>query len=69
MSKELKQRSNDTVLKEYGATYKDLQIETHDLIIKVQELLNGHSLWNDDGTYTFDDGERWARFEIGDEDE
>lgn len=62
--KPLKERSNNTVLKEYGISRRDLEIETHDLIIKVNELLNEHELWGDDGTYTFNDGERWARFDM-----
>lgn len=53
-------------LKDYGITYQDLQIENFDLIAKVRELLNQHQLWGPDGTYTFNDGERWARLETDD---
>lgn len=56
-------RSNNTRLKDYGPSKKDLEIETFDLIAKVIELLTDHNLWDDDGTYTFSDGERWAKQE------
>lgn len=56
-----------TLLKEYGNTRKDLEMETFDLIAKVKELLTTHDLWGPDGTYTFEDGERWAKLEIEDE--
>lgn len=57
-------RSNGTRLRAYaGRTKKDLEIETFDLIAKVKELLNTHALWEPDGTYTFKDGERWAKLE------
>ncbi len=59
-------RSHGTLLKEY--TTQDLEIETFDLIAKVKELLNTHNLWGPDGTYTFEDGERWAKLE-GEDDE
>ena len=54
-----------TKLKDYG---EDLDLENFDLIAKVIELLTTHNLWNPDDTYTFEDGERWAKFETGDED-
>ena len=53
-------RSNGTLLKEYS---EHLDIENFDLIAKVIELLTTHDLWEPDGTYTFEDGERWARLE------
>ena len=40
-----------------------LEQETFDLIAKVVSILTTHDLWNEDGTYTFTDGDRWARFE------
>jgi hypothetical protein len=61
---ELKSRSKGTVLKEYGHTKQSLEIENFDLIAKVKELLHDHKLWGPDGTYTFKDGERWARLDI-----
>lgn len=39
-----------------------LEQETFDLIAKVIELVNLIG-WNDDDTYTFNDGDRWARFD------
>ena len=43
--------------------YKQLEMETFDLIAKIVNILKEHNLWDDDGTYTFKDGDRWARFE------
>ena len=40
----------------------DLNKETFDLIAKVIELINVIG-WEPDGTYTFSDGDRWARFD------
>ena len=59
-------RSSGTQLKDY--TTQDLEMETFDLIAKVKELLTTHKLWEPDGTYTFEDGERWAQLE-GEDDE
>lgn len=42
---------------------KELEMETFDLIAKITCLLKEHNLWGDDGTYTFSDGDRWARFD------
>lgn len=42
---------------------KELEMETFDLIAKITTVLTLHGLWNDDDTYTFPDGDRWARFE------
>ncbi len=39
-----------------------LDKENFDLVAKVVELINVIG-WNDDDTYTFEDGERWAKFE------
>ena len=48
----------------------DLDRENFDLIAKVIEILTEHDLWGEDHTYTFKDGERWAKFQpLGDEDE
>lgn len=58
-----------TKLIDYGITRKELERENFDLIAKVHELLDTHGLWEDDGTYTFQDGERWARLEIYDDNE
>lgn len=41
---------------------KELEMETFDLIAKVIELINVIG-WNDDDTYTFKDGDRWAKFD------
>ena len=41
----------------------ELEMETFDLIAKITSVLTTHRLWNDDGTYTFKDGDRWARFD------
>lgn len=66
---ELKNGSYGTRHKDYGPNKEDLELETFDLIAKVIDLLDTHELWEPDGTYTFKDGERWARLDIGDEDE
>ena len=41
----------------------ELEMETFDLIAKLTSVLAMHNLWDDDGTYTFPDGDRWARFD------
>ena len=41
---------------------KELEMETFDLIAKVVELINVIG-WNDDDTYTFEDGDRWSKFD------
>ena len=41
---------------------KDLEMETFDLIAKTIELINVIG-WDDNGTYTFSDGDVWARFD------
>ncbi len=38
-----------------------IEQENFDLVAKVVELINVIG-WNDDDTYTFEDGERWAKF-------
>jgi hypothetical protein len=48
-------------------SYKELVKEQFDHIAKIIELINVIG-WDDDGTYTFEDGERWARFEPDTED-
>lgn len=48
--------------KELLLEIESLNKETFDLIAKVIELINLIG-WNDDGTYTFNDGDRWARFD------
>lgn len=42
---------------------KELEMETFDLIAKITGILHDHKLWNEDGTYTFRDGDRWAIFD------
>ena len=42
---------------------KELEMETFDLIAKITSILHDHGLWNDDDTFTFRDGDRWAKFE------
>lgn len=41
---------------------KELEMETFDLIAKAIELINLVG-WDDNGTYTFSNGEVWARFD------
>lgn len=41
---------------------KELEMETFDLIAKVIELINIIG-WNDDGSYTFKDGDTWYPFD------
>jgi hypothetical protein len=41
----------------------ELEMETFDLIAKITTVLKDHDLWNEDGTFTFRDGDRWARFD------
>jgi len=48
--------------KELLQEIESLNKETFDLIAKVIELINLIG-WNDDDTYTFTDGDRWARFD------
>ena len=48
-------------------TADDLEKENYDLIAKVVELINVIG-WEPDDTYTFKDGERWARFDPTGED-
>lgn len=45
------------------STIRELEMETFDLIAKIVSVLKEHDLWDEDGTYTFKDGDRWARFE------
>jgi len=55
-------------IKELKEHIKDQDIEIFDLIAKCIELINVIG-WNDDDTYTFNDGERWSKFDpdnIGD---
>ena len=40
-----------------------LEMELFDLVAKVTCLLKEQNLWDEDGTYTFSDGDKWARFE------
>ena len=47
----------------------ELEMETFDLIAKLTSVLAKHNLWDDDGTYTFPDGDRWARFDPDQEQE
>ena len=54
------QRLNESALRKQ---LHDLEMETFDLIAKITSILKEHSLWNEDGTYTFKDGDRWARFD------
>ena len=42
---------------------EELEQECFDLVAKIICLLNEQNLWNDDATYTFSDGDRWARFD------
>jgi len=44
-----------------------IEKENFDLVAKVIELIN-RIAWDDDGTYTFNDGDRWSRFEPEQED-
>lgn len=56
-------RSNGTVLWEY----ENLDMENFDLIAKVIWLINEYPGWSEDGTFTFPDGETWARLEEHDD--
>ena len=38
-------------------------MERFDLIAKVIEVIQSHSLWGSDDEYTFKDGEVWHRFD------
>jgi hypothetical protein len=50
-------------------TFDNLDEEMFDLVAKVIELINVIG-WNDDDTYTFEDGDRWAKLDLtGDTDE
>lgn len=42
---------------------EELEMETFDLIAKITTVLKDHNLWGEDSTYTFRDGDRWARFD------
>lgn len=53
-------RTGGTKLKDYKG---ELGIENFDLIAKVVYLLTAHELWSENGTFTFPDGETWARLE------
>lgn len=44
-------------------TDKELCQENYDLIAKVIWMINQYPGWNEDGTFTFPDGETWARLE------
>ena len=46
---------------------EELEMETFDLIAKITWMLQYYRLWNDDGTFTFHDGDKWARFDPIDE--
>jgi len=43
--------------------FDNVDEENFDLVAKVVELINIIG-WNDDDTYTFADGDRWAKFEV-----
>ena len=47
---------------EKNSYIKELEMETFDLIARVIELINVIG-WNDDGSYTFKDGETWYEFD------
>jgi len=42
--------------------HESIEQENFDLVAKVVELINVIG-WNDDDTYTFSNGERWAKFD------
>ncbi len=42
--------------------FDDIEQENFDLVAKVVELIEIIG-WNDDDTYTFRDGDRWAKFD------
>jgi len=42
---------------------KEQDMEIFDLIAKVIEVITDHSLWDGDDNYTFNDGEKWSRFD------
>lgn len=45
----------------------ELERENFDLVAKCIELINVVG-WSDDDTYTFQDGDRWAKFSPKDDD-
>jgi hypothetical protein len=47
---------------------KELEMETFELIAKVIELVNIIG-WDEDDSYTFEDGEKWHKFQPLDTDE
>ena len=47
--------------REQRALIKELELEAFDLVRKCIELINRVG-WDEDDTYTFDDGDRWAKF-------
>lgn len=49
-----------TTLRDYNSDGKDIAIENFDLIAKVIWLINIYPGWDEDGTFTFPDGETWA---------
>lgn len=41
---------------------KDLEQECFELVAKVIELLDKHDLWDENGSYVFNDGYEWNKF-------
>ena len=39
------------------------EAENYDLIAKIVWMINTYPGWGDDDTFTFPDGERWAKFD------
>ncbi len=58
-----KSRTHKTVIREWSE--KDKAMEIFDLIHRVNYLLLHHDLYGPDGTYTWPDGERWAKIKEG----
>jgi hypothetical protein len=55
-------RSKGTKLFDYKDD--DNEQQCYDLIAKVKWLINSYPGWSEDGTFTFPDGETWAKLDI-----
>jgi len=53
-------RTNGARLKDYT---NHPETENYDLIAKVIWMINTYPGWSEDGTFTFPDGETWAKLE------
>lgn len=44
---------------------KNLEMECFEYVSMVNHLLVTHNLYDESGTYTFPNGERWSKLEVG----